>query len=219
MYNLIQYLNRSLSLYATYVIAFCLTAFNGQAFAQDTYQPDFNYEINQFFNTGSFLRSVDHATLWGSAGSAWVLEENESISEELAHYFNGFEWNGSKISFKTKFCSLHPERPRPLSLKGHIDFSQSNKYGGSNLPQRAILSTDQGAASNDLKGNCILISEISNYLHSRTMFKAEGSNVTIYIYTSDPTKALRLVYKPDFTFKPLARNLWKIRTDNGSPSC
>lgn len=90
------------------------------------------------------------------------------------------------------------------------------------MPQRVILSTDQGPASNALKGNCNLISEISNYLNSRVMFKADmsrGDKVTIDIYTQDASKTLHLVYKPDYTFEPLARNAWKIRPNNGAPSC
>lgn len=203
-------------------IIFLLSALTGEVFAQDNNAPHFNYEVNQFFSTGNFLHSVDHATIWGSAGSAWILKADQNISAELTQYFERFEWNGSKIFFKTKFCSEDIERPRPLTLKGHIDFSQSNKYAGNKIPQRVILSTDQGAASRALKGNCILISEISSYLDGRVMFKADSrgeDTVTIDIYNSGTKKVLRLVYEPDYTFEPLARNSWKIRPDNDAPKC
>lgn len=216
-----------LSLRVLYLMTLCLFAFSGQVFAQDYHQPGFKHQVNQFFSTGSFYRSTDHATIWGAAGSSWALEGNGSAPEAIAKYLDRFHWRGSKIEFNTKFCSLDSERPRPLTLKGHIDFSQSNRYSGTVMPQRVIMSTSQGAASAELKGKCILISEISDILDGRVMFKADmryDDRVKIDIYDSynngsNAGSLYSLVYKPDNRFEPLSRTAWKIRPDNGAPKC
>ena len=220
---------RTLALRALSCLTLCVMMLSGQAFAQSGFldHNDFEFQVRQFFNPVSFSNSVDNATIWGAAGSLWTLEADDSVPEDIAKYLGRFHWRGSNLFFETKFCNSDTERPRPLSLIGHIDFSQSNRYSNNILPQRVMMSTRNGAASASLKGKCIPIAEMSDMLNGRVTFKADmrrGDEVTINVFGSykegsNAGAIHRLVYKPDDSFEALSRNQWKIRPDNNAPPC
>jgi len=201
-------------------IIFSSTAFTGAVFAQDDTHAKFANDLRQF-TSAMYRNSVDETTLWGSAGSSWVLKKDSS--SEISTHLDRFEWIGSKISFKTPFCNAEVERPRPLHLNGRIDFNQRNGSGSISVRgQRMIISTANGAASKSLKDNCLDISKISDFVDGRVSFKANiwgGEDiVTLDVIRPDGKKSIRLNYVPDLSFEPLARSSWKLRPDNGAPS-
>jgi len=175
---------------------------NDLAVAQDDKATAFEDDLRKF----SFVRyrnSIDETTLWGSAGSSWVLKDDPD--SEMATHLNRFGWQGSKIIFKTPFCNAEADIPRPLFLNGHIDFSQPNRHGSASVrPQRMTLSTDAGASSKSLKNNCLAISEVSDFVDSKVSFQANISGledvVTLFIHGSDNKMSTTLRYIQDKTW-------------------